>query len=92
MFNRETSRSVEVEACDCKRDGLWVRIPLGEFKHLIFSFFCSRTKAKRGFEFRHSTNNAFRIWGKVGNGSVLIFCLLLFKYIYFLTLIKKYSS
>ena len=42
----------------CKRDWLWVRLPLEEMKYLfkyIFSFLRSGVEAKRDVEFRHST-------------------------------------
>ena len=44
----------------------------------IYIFFCLifslHNEAKRGFEFKHSTRHAdaFRIWRKVGNESVLM--------------------
>ena len=30
--------AAQVKSCDCNRDRLWVRLPLYEIKHLIFSF------------------------------------------------------
>ena len=47
--------------CDCKRDRLWVRLPLQEMRYLIYPFLRSSVKAKRGVEFRHLTPNTFTI-------------------------------
>ena len=52
----EAYRGVVTQACECKRDGLWVQLPLEEMKNLIFSFH-SVVEAERGVEFRHSTHN-----------------------------------
>ena len=34
----QASRGAGAQACDCKRDRLWVRFALEEMKYLIFSF------------------------------------------------------
>ena len=44
-----------------KRDRSLFRFPLQETKYLIFKFFPSGVKAKRGVEFHRSTRNASRI-------------------------------
>ena len=36
MFEN-TSRGAEAQACDCKKDRLWVLFPLEEIKYLISS-------------------------------------------------------
>ena len=57
LYNYDASRGAGVQACDCKRDRLWVRFPLEEMKHLIFSFLPFGVEAKRRVKFRHSTRN-----------------------------------
>ena len=52
------SRGAEAQACDCKRDTLWLRLPLEEIKYLIFLFPRSGVQVKRGVEFRHSIRSA----------------------------------
>ena len=37
-----------------------------------YFFLGSDVEAKRGIKLRHSTRHASRIWGKVGNGYVLV--------------------
>ena len=62
LFNKrqfiEASRSAGVQACECKRDRLWVRFSLEITKYLIFSFLNSNVEAKCGVDFRHSSRNA----------------------------------
>ena len=70
LSSRLDSCGAGAQACDCKRNRLWVRFPLDEMKHLfkfIFSFLRSGVEAKRGIEFRHSTRNAPRIRRKMVN-------------------------
>ena len=45
------------QACNCKHDGLWVRVPFEEMKLLIFSFNRSGNETNRGVEFRRSTRS-----------------------------------
>ena len=40
----EASRGVEAQACDCKRDGLWVRLQLQQMECLIFYFLALKTR------------------------------------------------
>ena len=75
LFIIGASRGAGVQACDCKRDRLWVQFPLKEMKYLIFSLWC---RGKLGSALRYSTCNASRIRRKIikclnGNG-VLILC------------------
>ena len=57
--------------CDCKatgcRFGPHLR-KLNIYVNLYFHFLRSGVEVKRGFDFRHSTRNAFRIQQKVGIG------------------------
>ena len=39
--NLPVSRDAGTQACDCKRDRLWVRFPLDKMKYLIFLYGCS---------------------------------------------------
>ena len=54
---KEASCGAIAQAWDCKRDRLWVRFPLEEMKHLIFSLSLSG-RGKCGVEFPHLTYNA----------------------------------
>ena len=60
-MNIGASRGAEAQACDRKRDMLWLRLSLEEIKYLIFLFSRSGVVVKLGVEFRHSTRNAFII-------------------------------
>ena len=62
------NRGVRAQSCVCKRDRLWVRIPLEEIQYLIFSFLRYKVEAKRGVKFRPSTRNASKIRRIMGNG------------------------
>ena len=68
----EASRGTRGQACDCKRDRLWIRFPLEEIKYLMFSFHCSGVEAKCDVDFRHSTRTASRIRQEMRNESVLV--------------------
>ena len=57
IIYNEASCGAKTQACDCKRDSLWVPILLAEMKYFIFSFIRSGVQAKGGVEFRHSTRN-----------------------------------
>ena len=49
------------QACDCKRNRLWVRFPLEKIKYLMFSFLNSDDETERGVEVRHPIYKASRI-------------------------------
>ena len=49
--------STGIQASVCKRERLWVRLPLEEMQYLLFYFFRIDVKAKCGVEFRLLTYN-----------------------------------
>ena len=59
------------QACDCKRDRLWVQFPLEEMKYLTLSFPRSGNELKRDVEFRHLTHNAFKNLAETGERKYL---------------------
>ena len=56
----EASRGAGAQACDYKRDWLWVRFPFEEMKYIIYiSISHSSVEVKHSIEFRHSKSSEF---------------------------------
>ena len=68
VFIREASSSAEAQACERKRDRLWIWFPVKEMQYSIIHFFALVSRQKRGVQIRHSTRNVYRIWWKMENG------------------------